>query len=321
MSSPEQTLGHETEGPAEEAETIRDDYGVSDGEWLKIDWRKKIQEAEVESNLGNTPVHYVTLGEGPPLLLVHGLGGSWRNWLENIPYLAQSHTVHALDLPGFGTSPNPPGPITIAGFGEAVVNFADRLNLGSDTALIGHSMGGFIASEAVITNPGRFSSLTLVSAAGITFAGMKRVDKTARELLLRVGLPIFNRRVEANLGRKRLRAASFAGVIAHPSRIDRRILWELGYYGISAPALIESAKALVSYDTRERLPEIEIPTLIVWGRRDRLVPVGAAYSYNRRIAGSRLHIIEDTGHMVQLERPKRFNQTVEQFVSARVDED
>jgi pimeloyl-ACP methyl ester carboxylesterase len=132
-------------------------------------------------------------------------------------------------------------------------------------------MGGFIATESVITEPGRFSSLTLVSAAGISFAGMKRADKTAREVLLRVGLPIFERRVEANLGRKRLRAASFAGVIAHPSRISREILWELSYYGASAPALLESARALVSYDTRERLPEIEIPTLVVWGRRDRLV--------------------------------------------------
>ena len=318
MASPGQTLGGQVEGPAPE-EPIRDDYGVSDGRWLEIDWREKMHRVEVESSLGITPVSYVTMGEGPPLLLVHGLGGSWRNWLENIPHLAESHTVYAIDLPGFGLSPNPQGPITIAGFGQVVNDFADRLGLGVETALIGHSMGGFIATESVITEPGRFSSLTLVSAAGISFAGMKRADKTAREVLLRVGLPIFERRVEANLGRKRLRAASFAGVIAHPSRISREILWELSYYGTSAPALLESARALVSYDTRERLPEIEIPTLVVWGRRDRLVPVGAAYSYNRRIEGSELHIIEDTGHMVQLERPARFNKTVEEVVAAKVD--
>ena len=300
-------------------EEIRDDYGVSDGEWLKIDWREKIQTVDVESSLGRTPISYVTMGEGQPLLLVHGLGGSWRNWLENIPYLAKRHKVYAIDLPGFGKSPNPPNEITIAGFGEAVIAFADRMELGPETAIIGHSMGGFISSEAVINQPERFSSLTLVSAAGITFADLHRVDKTAREVLLRVGLPIFNRRVEANLGRKRLRAASFAGVISHPSRISREILWELAYYGTSAPALLDSAKALVSYDTRERLPEIEMPTLIVWGKSDRLVPVGAAYSYHKRIEGSELHIIDDTGHMVQLERPARFNRTVEAFVNAKND--
>jgi pimeloyl-ACP methyl ester carboxylesterase len=301
------------------SEEIRDDYGVSDGEWLKIDWREKLQTIEVDSSLGRTPISYVTMGEGPPLLLVHGLGGSWRNWLENIPYLSKTHTVYALDLPGFGRSPNPPEPITIAGFGEAVIDFADKLGMGPETALIGHSMGGFISSEAVISQPDRFSSLTLVSAAGITFADLHRVDRTAREVLMRVGIPIFNRRVEANLGRKRLRAASFAGIISHPSRISREILWEIGYYGASAPALIESAKALVSYDTRERLPEIEMPTLIVWGKRDLLVPVGAAYSYHKRISGSELHIIDDTGHMVQLERPARFNRTVKAFVTAKND--
>ena len=109
---------------------------------------------------------------------------------------------------------------------------------------------------------------------------------------------------------------AFTAIRTNPRAVLETTLQSLG---ASAPALLESARALVSYDTRERLPEIEIPTLVVWGRRDRLVPVGAAYSYNRRIEGSELHIIEDTGHMVQLERPARFNRTVEEFVAAELD--
>ncbi|MFA9401395.1 MAG: alpha/beta fold hydrolase, partial [Acidobacteriota bacterium] len=86
-----------------------DDYGRSDGEWLKIDWSDHLGETVVQSRLGSTRVDYVELGEGSPVLIVHGLGGSWRNWLENLPSLARNHRVIALDLPGFGSSPMPPG--------------------------------------------------------------------------------------------------------------------------------------------------------------------------------------------------------------------
>ena len=113
----------------------------------------------------------------------------------------------------------PPEPITIAGLRRSDrLRFRRPVDLGPDTALVGHSMGGFISTEAVISEPERFSSLTLVSAAGITFAEDLRLpqDATAR-LLFKMMLPIARRRISANLGRKRLRAASFAGVIAHPS--------------------------------------------------------------------------------------------------------
>jgi len=127
-----------------------DDYAVSDGEWLRIDWAEHLRESTVDSVLGETPVSYVELGQGPPVLLVHGLSGSWRNWLENIPYLARRHRVVALDLPGFGASRMPEYPSSIKSYGNFLVKFADGLGLGDGTALIGHSMGGFISTEATI---------------------------------------------------------------------------------------------------------------------------------------------------------------------------
>ncbi len=293
------------------------DYGVSDGEWLSIDWRQHLYDVTIDCALGESKVSYVEMGEGPPVLFVHGLGGSWRNWLENIPALSRNHRVVALDLPGFGASPMPPEPLTISAFGDLIIAFADQLGLGAETAPVGHSMGGFISTEAVIEAPERFSSLTLVAAAGISFASIGQPRKEVTKAAMLLTLPIAVNRLGRSLGRKRLRAASFSGVIAHPSMVSREILWELGTYGVNSPGLLQAAYALAGYDTRDRLAEIKLPTLVIWGERDLLVPVGAAYAYNERIANSELHLIHDTGHMVQLERSGRFNQVLGEFISRK----
>lgn len=296
---------------------VHDDYGVSDGRWLEINWAERIREVTVTSQLGTTPVSYVDQGEGPPILLCHGLGGSWRNWLENIPFLADNHRVVALDLPGFGLSPMPDEPISMVAYGDLLLKFADAVGLGPETYLVGHSMGGFISTEALYLSPDRFSRLSLVSAAGVSFATMSPYRKSATAAIVKMMIPVAASRIERSLGRKRLRAASFAGVIAHPGMIGLEILWELGYYAtVRSPALYEAAYALAGYDNREGLSRISIPTQIVWGQQDRLVPVGAAYDYARRIADSELSLIDDCGHMVQLERPARFNGEISRFAAS-----
>jgi pimeloyl-ACP methyl ester carboxylesterase len=294
-----------------------DDYARSDGEWMRTDWADRVRLTVVESDLGSTPVNYVDTGEGPPVLLVHGLGGSWRNWLENIPYLSRRHRVIALDLPGFGTSPLPDRQLSIRTYGDLLVSFADRLELGPDTALVGHSMGGFISTEAAIVSPERFSSLILVAAAGVTYARFTGSRKDLAKVIVEAMMPVAASGLERNFGRSRLRAAQFAGVFAHPSRINREMLWELGSYAVDAPGLIQAAYALAGYDTRDRLPEIRIPTLLVWGSRDLLVPVPAAFAYRRRIPDAELCLLDDTGHMIQMERPARFNDNVEEFIDRR----
>lgn len=293
---------------------VHDDYGVSDGRWLKINWAERIQQVTIRSALGETPVSYVDQGEGPAILLVHGLGGSWRNWLENIPFLSDSHRVVALDLPGFGLSPMPQEPISMPAYGDLVLRFADAVGLGPETFLVGHSMGGFISTEAVTTNPDRFSRLSLVSAAGISFAKISGPRKSVTAVIVKGMIPIAASRAERNMNRKRLRTASFAGVIAHPSMIGHEILWELGTYAaLRSPALFPAAYALGGYDNRKALSDIDVPTQIVWGQQDRLVPVGAAHSYSKRIRDSELSLVDDCGHMVQLERPARFNGEISRF--------
>ncbi len=100
-----------------------------------------------------------------------------------------------------------------------------------------------------------------------------------------------------------------------PDRLRPELLREQIEPGLNSPALAEVLRTANGYDTRDRLSEIEIPTLIVGGLNDRIVPVEAAFSYHRRIAGSRLEIFERTGHMPQLERPARFNALLDEFLS------
>ncbi|MGH2853265.1 MAG: alpha/beta fold hydrolase, partial [Solirubrobacteraceae bacterium] len=131
--------------------------------WMDVDWRAH-QHWTIVNNL---PVNVVELGEGPPLLFVHGLSGSWPNWLEQLPVFAASHRVIALDLPGFGRSPMPAEHITISGYARTLDALLDALEVDA-AAVVGNSMGGFVAAELAINFPQRVERLALVSPAGLS---------------------------------------------------------------------------------------------------------------------------------------------------------
>ena len=139
------------------------DYGSPDPDWLKVDWRQHLRRVE----LPGAEVNYVEVGEGEPIVLVHGLSGCWQNWLENLPHFGRTHRVIALDLPGFGASPMPSWEIDIPAYGRLLHDFCEKVGVDGAATLVGNSMGGFIAAEAATASPGRFERLVLVSAAGI----------------------------------------------------------------------------------------------------------------------------------------------------------
>jgi pimeloyl-ACP methyl ester carboxylesterase len=288
-----------------------DPYGNPDPEWLGIDWREHIRQVDVVGARAN----YVELGSGPPLVLVHGLSGAWQSWLEQIPHLARSHRVIAMDLPGFGGSPMPPWEISIAAYGRFVHDFCEKLGV-ERCALVGNSMGGFIATEVSITAPDRVSKLALVSAAGITYARARKEPAAVFGRLAVAAAPLAFRYQMAGIRRPRLRHAAFRGVFHDPSSIRPEMLFENTVPALtSSPGYFDALTTLFGYDIRHRLEEIDDPTLIVWGRNDRLVPVPAALAYKKRIGeNARLEIFDDCGHVPQIERPVRFNRTLERFL-------
>ncbi|MBW8059557.1 MAG: alpha/beta fold hydrolase [Solirubrobacterales bacterium] len=289
------------------------DYGNPDPEWLRVDWRQHLRRVE----LPGAEVNYAEVGEGDPILLVHGLGGCWRNWLENLPHLGRTHRAIALDLPGFGHSPMPSWPIEMPAYGRLIHDFCEKLGIDRVAALVGNSMGGFVSTEATIEQPERFERLVLVSAAGISFAGTqgRRAEAGLRTFETAMAMSFLAGPRRVWLSRPRGRQLAFGSIFRNPNRLRPELLQEQMAPGLNSPGFSDAIRALRGYDTRHRLPEIEIPTMVVWGLNDRLVPVEAALGYHRLIPGSRLEVFERTGHLPQLERPARFNALLDDFLA------
>ncbi len=124
---------------------------------MTIDWRQHQRWVHVQGR----PVNLVEIGEGPPLVFVHGLSGNWQNWLEQLPEFSRDHRCVAVDLPGFGESPMPAEKITISGYGRWLDALFEVLEIEA-AAVVGNSMGGFIAAETAIKFPHRVERLVLV---------------------------------------------------------------------------------------------------------------------------------------------------------------
>jgi pimeloyl-ACP methyl ester carboxylesterase len=289
------------------------DYGNPDPEWLKIDWRQHLRKVDLP---GAEAVNYVEIGEGDPILFVHGIAGCWRNWLENLPHFARTHRAIALDMPGFGDSPMPSWDISMANYGRLIHDFCERLGIDQVAALVGNSMGGFISTEAVIEEPERFDRLVLISAAGVSFAEWQGKPFEAGARIFQAAIPFMSgdRRIfwTRPLGRK----IAFGRLFRNPNKLRPELLAEQVRPGLQAPGFSDALTAIWGYDTRERLPEIEIPTMVVWGLNDQIVPVEGALGYHRLIPHSRLEIFERTGHLPMLERPQRFNPLLEEFIES-----
>ena len=290
-----------------------DDYGATaTPDWRATDWLSELKQVEVSG----TPLNYVDVGSGDeePVVLVHGLGGQWQNWLENIPRLAQDRRVVAMDLPGFGLSPEPEGEVSIPGYGRCVNALCDRLGLGK-VELVGNSMGGYIAAEVAIQFPERVSRLVLVSAAGISSA------ETLQAPILTFGrvataLATNSAARHRHLASRRwTRHLSLALVARYPGRLKADLAYEGFFKGAGKGGFDAALRASLDYDFRDRLPDVKVPTLIVWGEKDSIIPVRDADEFERLIEDSRKVVMRDTGHIPMAERPQAFNDVVVEFLA------
>ena len=285
------------------------DYGNPEPEWTQVDWMGCRRRVE----LSGAEVNYVEVGEGEPILFLHGISGCWQNWLENLPHFSAGRRAIALDLPGFGSSPMPAWEVGIPAYGQLVHEFCEKLGL-DRVVLVGNSMGGFIATEAVTAESNPFASLVLVSAAGIINTWNPEVRATVTAYAWKRFGPAVADRGRWIVSRRRTRELALAPFVRYPNRLRPELLLEQMAGGLRCPGFEPALHSLIGHDIRERLATIAIPTLIVWGLSDRVIPVAAAISYHRRIPHSRLEIFERTGHVPQLERPLRFNAVLDEFL-------
>jgi pimeloyl-ACP methyl ester carboxylesterase len=283
--------------------------------WMDVDWRGHLRWVEVRGR----PVNVLDIGDPAhaPVVFLHGLAGCWQNWLENIAPLAADHRVIAIDLPGFGESPMPADPISVSGYARLVVELLDALGVQDRATIIGNSMGGFVGCEIAIRFPARIERLVLVAGAGLSLRHMRHERKTGlrarSENLLFFGLGRLARHTDLVVRRARLRRALLLLVVAHPERLPGPLIREQAH-GAGKPGFDAALDAMTAYPIRDRLGEIACPTLIVWGQEDRLVPVRDASEFAWLILDARKLVYPDTGHMVMLERPERFNADVRAFI-------
>jgi pimeloyl-ACP methyl ester carboxylesterase len=288
------------------------DYGVSDRpDWRTVAWRSHLRAVTVDGRR----VHLVDIGSGTeaPVLFVHGLGGRWQNWIENIARVARTRRVVALDLPGFGRSQTPKERISIAAYADLIDRLCGLLEL-EPVVLVGNSMGGAIAAETALRHAARVQQLVLVSIAAISITEFNPVPVGALLTAFGrspLGSPAGMRSI---LARRRARHLAFASVVRHPTLIATDVLCEL-VGGRGAAGLLGATEAMIGNDLRGRLAQIAAPALVVHGRNDMLVPVADSVWVAAQLPDARLEIFEDTGHLSMLERPVRFNDLLLRFAS------
>jgi pimeloyl-ACP methyl ester carboxylesterase len=282
-------------------------------EWMDIDWREHQRWVQV----AGAPVNVIEMGEGDPVVFIHGLSGAWVNWLENLPHFAKSHRVIAMDLPGFGHSPMPREKISISGYGKIVDELLDTLGV-ERAAIVGNSMGGFIGAEIAISFSTRVERLVLVSAAGLSIEHQRNepVLKVLERLdnLLIFGGGWAATRSDVLSRRPRMRRQMMGLVARHPDQLPAPLIAEQ-VRGSGKPGFVPALDALTDYPIRDRLSDIECPVLVVWGEKDRLVPVRDAHEFGRLIPNARVVVWPDTGHVAMFERPGAFNALVDGFLA------
>jgi pimeloyl-ACP methyl ester carboxylesterase len=283
-----------------------------------------IEERYVEA--GGLSVRYLVAGEGPPLLLLHGAGENALDWRWVMPNLAAANRVYAPDLPGSPDSARPDAAYSpafferfVAAFFERfVAAFLDALGIGPAT-FVGNSLGGLIALRLALSEPDRVRALVLVGSAGLGSA--------INPLFTSVNVPFLG---ESAMPFWRTRAGAYqrawgrtALLFAHPpGSVPREWLAEQCRLAQS-PGYLEAhlsvLRAIVSpLGQREvlvdRLPSLKIPTLVVWGERDRVLPQSQARDAVDRLRDSSLSLIPDCGHMPHVECPDRFLGALDGFL-------
>jgi pimeloyl-ACP methyl ester carboxylesterase len=263
-------------------------------------------------------VTYRMAGAGPLVVLIHGIAGSSMTWRAVMPALAKHHTVIAPDLLGHGESAKPRGDYSLGAYASGIRDLLAVLDLGAAT-VIGHSLGGGIAMQFAYQFPERVQRLVLVASGGL--------GKEVSPLIKAVTLPGAEYVVPLLLHRKIRELGERPGAWAHRvglrptdtmSEIWRSYTTLTERRGQQAfihtvRSVIDVAGQRVSAHDRLYLAEA-LPTMIIWGDRDRIIPVDHAYLTAEAIPNARLEILEGAGHFLPWRNANRFLPLLEDFL-------
>jgi pimeloyl-ACP methyl ester carboxylesterase len=245
-------------------------------------------------------VHYLTGGQGDPLLVVHGGTGGAQNWADNMEQLTDKYTVYVPDMPGFGLTEPLQGDYHVPQATSFLEGFTDALEL-KHFHLLGHSFGGSIALNYALTFPYQITKLVLVSSLGLGKEIAFWIRWTANKPMCRY------------FGRGAL------GLMKSVKWLIKHLFLPFDFNLPFSETSLSLGSSVTGFhvqnsSTSGRLAEITMPTLLIWGARDPVVPFRQAYAARQVIPDCQVKVFSDSGHSVYREKMDEFSQTLRCFL-------
>jgi pimeloyl-ACP methyl ester carboxylesterase len=280
--------------------------GDPDAGWKAVDWSVHTRQATVRGRR----ISYADIGSGPVAVLIHGQGGSWQWWLRILPVVSAHRRVIAVDLPGFGGSDPIAAGDVFSEHVATIIGLLDHLGL-ADAIIAGHSMGGLVALQVACEHPDRVAGLMLIDAGGANISA-------ARLALIVTGLRTFSRIfaipwVPRVVARKRyLRSSLMALALHDPRTLSTSLAMEI-LPRMAAPGFVQSLRAAAIAVNHVTPQAVTCPSLIVWGVRDRILPVSTGRVLASKIPDARFVPLDNVGHCVMVEAAGQFSQLLIDF--------
>ncbi|OMH36995.1 hypothetical protein BGP79_14895 [Tersicoccus sp. Bi-70] len=266
-------------------------------------------------------LRYRTTGEGPDVVLVHGIARSLEDWDEQHELLSSQFRVTSVDLPGFGESGPPSAPNTMETMARAVLGVMTAL--GIDRAhVVGNSMGGAVAMQLAALAPERVRTLVLADSAGFG----RTVTPALRLMAIRpLGRYLLNRPNTKQIYNAE-RGLYVSRELVTPERLDRGMrfaqrahgaevmLKTLGHMGNLWGVRPRWRRRLLA-----RMVELDLPTFVLWGQKDLVLPIAHSESVATALPNATLHVFPDTGHLPQVERAEEFARLIQAFWASHGD--
>jgi pimeloyl-ACP methyl ester carboxylesterase len=276
-------------------------------------WKRYVRNAVV----GGRRMGYLDVGGGPAILLVHGLGASWRVWSNNLAALTAEHRVIVVDLPGFGESQNLSSPVDIDDYAAALAGLLDILGV-DEAVVVGHSLGGLICQRLAVRHRGRVSGVILVSTTGgVMSAGTRTLFRvvaagTAPLALLPKGLvaPAMRNAMAVPAVRRWL----LKRMVHDPDRISPDLAVDMLSSALSSTGTAAAIRAGLRVLPENDLGVINCPVLVLSGDQDRITPVAAAADLARRLPRAKRITWPGVGHHPMWEEPTDFDSVVLGFL-------
>ncbi|SRR6266545_6118476 len=240
-------------------------------------------------------------GTGQPLVFIHGLGSSTRDWEAQVPAFSASFQVITFDLRGHGQSDKPAGPYSIAMFSDDLMELLQTLGIGT-AHVVGLSLGGAIAFQFALDYPAHVRTLTIVNS-GPTLGDPAYAQQ---EVERRVG-------IVQHHGMRAMGQALSANLFPRPEQASLRETFVERWAANDPEAYIHATRSMLGWDVTDRLSALQCPTLVIAADQD-YSPAAVKEAYVKRIPDAQLVVMPDARHAVPMEQPEQFNTVLRRFL-------